>query len=89
MAKETIEAKVLKQMGSLLEQIKSNYDTQKMTEAQELFNDMLNLIKENDSSIFNALVAIDLLKSYLTNDFLAKHLTQPAEVKKEEVKEGK
>jgi len=86
MPKETIEAKVLKQMGSLLEQIKSNYDTQKMTEAQELFNDMLNLIKENDSSIFNALVAIDLLKSYLTKDFLDKHLTQPV---KEEVKEGK
>ena len=86
MPKETIEAKVLKQMGSLLEQIKTNYDVQKITEAQKLFNDMLKLIKENDSSIFNALVAIDLLKSYLTNDFLAKHLTQPV---KEEVKEGK
>ena len=86
MPKENIKARVIKQMESLLEQIESNYDAQKLSESQTLFNDMLALIKENDASVFNAIIAADLLKQYLMTDFLAKHLTQP---KKEETKEGK
>lgn len=88
MAKENTKQRVIKQMETLLEQLESNYDVQKLTEAQQLFNDMLNLIKENDASVFNALIAIKLLDNYLTKDFLDKHLTQPKEEKKE-VKEGK
>jgi len=85
MAKDNAKTRVIKQMEALLEQLEGNYDVQKLVEAQDLFNKMLDLIKENDASVFNALVAIKLLDAYLVKDFLDKHLTQP----KAETKEGK
>jgi len=80
--------KLMKQMELLIEQLEGSYDAKKIIEAQELFNQMLTLIKENDASVFNALIAVKLLDSYLINDFLSKHLTQP-KTEKTETKEGK